>query len=716
MASSFCQVNENNDSIKDFKLDSSKFYVAPININSIKSDFCPTILDNHIIFVSGRDFQYGVVYTNNNKEELLDLYESEKIDSLTFKQPKPLAKTINSKFNDGPACFNKQNTLMIFTSNSKIKPEKKIDEVNQKNLQLFLSEKKDNTWTDPELINFCKPEFNYCHPFLASDQNTLFFSSNIPDGYGGMDLYSSKLENNVWSEPVNLGSTINSSYNEVFPYISDDNILYYSSNDSLGFGGLDIYSFDLNDLNNSKKHLLEKPLNSYFDDFGVFVESNGKKGYFSSNRNKGNKDDIFYFCDYYPYFNNCTKFIKPSYCYTFFEENTLQHDDTLGLVYEWNLGDGTKIKGLEAKHCFMKPGNYLIELNIVEKTSDSIFYNETSYEFNIEDSEQVYINCSDTVIINSPVLISSNNSKIPGYTIEKFYWEFGDGNYSIGNAGYHNYKNKGNFIIHLGVIAKNDSSEQIKNLCIEKNVFVTDSTWVKSKEIKYIEPLNIKKLFSAKNVDSLNFKVYLGSSEFKIPIDSKIFNNVPDINEFEKDSLYNYTSGKKNKPQELVQNYKVAKESGFNNAVVLGFSGDSILPNHEKQLNKKKNFIKDLFTKKEVNQERQRNIYFDSEKYLVNQKYFSTLDSISKILKKRNSMYFSAIYSYTDTTGQKDYNLKLSLKRANSVKRYLVKNGVDPRLIHLNPMGENAQSHHEESSDIEKNRRVTIFIIKKKEK
>ena len=226
---SFCQLHERKDSIKSFIEDYSKYILKPININSSSSDFSPVIINNNLIFVSGREYQYGVVYSNIDKDQLMDLYECEMIDSITFKTPVPLSKTINTNYNDGPACVNNKNNLIVFSSNTNNKPDKK-NKSNKNNLQLFLSKKKSNEWSDPVGIKFCKSKFSYCHPYFSSDQKTLFFSSNMPGGYGEMDLYYSVYENNIWSTPVNLGSKINTKANEVFPFVSTNNILYTTIN------------------------------------------------------------------------------------------------------------------------------------------------------------------------------------------------------------------------------------------------------------------------------------------------------------------------------------------------------------------------------------------------------------------------------------------------------------------------------------------------------
>ena len=232
-----------------------------------------------MVFASDRENLIGVVYSNNSEKPLVDLYICEKIDSVNFKSEKPLSKIINTAYNDGPATYNNDQSLIIFSSNSNFKFNLKKETKEQKNLQLYSSEFKDKTWTTPIKLSFCKKEFSFLHPTLSQDGKTLFFSSNMDGGFGGMDIYYSTLNEGIWSQPINLGNKINSSSNEVFPFISASKTLYFSSNISGGLGGLDLYTYDIADSIHSQKQLLDTPFNSAFDDFGISLDSTANQGH-----------------------------------------------------------------------------------------------------------------------------------------------------------------------------------------------------------------------------------------------------------------------------------------------------------------------------------------------------------------------------------------------------------------------------------------------------
>lgn len=154
----------------------------------------------------------------------------------------------------------------------------------------------DGSWQNITSLPFNSEKYDVGHPALNNDNTKLYFSSNMPGTLGKTDIFVvDVLGNGKYSKPKNLGADVNSKGNDLYPYVSKDNKLYYASNGMGGFGGLDIYMIDLND-ENSKAKLLPKPINSKYDDFSYIYNQNEKRGYFSSNRSGGKgSDDIYLF-------------------------------------------------------------------------------------------------------------------------------------------------------------------------------------------------------------------------------------------------------------------------------------------------------------------------------------------------------------------------------------------------------------------------------------
>ena len=157
-------------------------------------------------------------------------------------------------------------------------------------------------FTNFKVLPFCKPKFSYAHPCLSKDGKTLYFIANIRGGKettkGGSDIFKVELlENGKYSEPKNLGSKVNSYSREMFPFLSTDNTLYFASNRPNGFGGFDIYKSKMNSEGAFlKAEKLPKPINSAKDDFSFIIDAENKAGHFSSKRIKGKgDDDVYYF-------------------------------------------------------------------------------------------------------------------------------------------------------------------------------------------------------------------------------------------------------------------------------------------------------------------------------------------------------------------------------------------------------------------------------------
>ena len=129
------------------------------------------------------------------------------------------------------------------------------------------------------------------HPTISNDGLIMYFISDMPGGYGGTDIYVSKFDGRLWSVPENMGSEVNTKGNEMFPFLHNNDVLYFSSNGLGGLGGLDIYKFDLS---SRKLNNIGYPLNSEKDDFGLIINAEGNQGFIASNRNSQNGMDNIY--------------------------------------------------------------------------------------------------------------------------------------------------------------------------------------------------------------------------------------------------------------------------------------------------------------------------------------------------------------------------------------------------------------------------------------
>ena len=145
-------------------------------------------------------------------------------------------------------------------------------------------------------LPFNSPEYSVEHPALSPDEKTLYFSSDMPGTIGSFDIFSVSVDGLTYGVPTNLGENINTPKREQFPFVSKNNQLYFSSNGLEGYGALDIFVSDIHNNSYSKASNVGLPVNSGYDDFTFYIDSDTKDGYFSSDRPGGKgKDDIYSF-------------------------------------------------------------------------------------------------------------------------------------------------------------------------------------------------------------------------------------------------------------------------------------------------------------------------------------------------------------------------------------------------------------------------------------
>lgn len=253
-------------------------------INQAGADYAPAFYKDGIVFVSGRtsaeqsNAALYFAYLDYNGEP-------------DFPQKMTIGTDKKANSNNGPVCFSRDNqTAFITVPNAKAGADGKTQ------MKISFSRMDKTGWTQPELLPFNGEAYSCMHPSLSTDGAWLFFSSDMPGGQGGYDLYAVERKGSEWGAPVNLGPTINTEKQEIFPFISQSGALYFSSNGHHGLGGFDNYSAN-HPLNNPDEVInLGGLFNSGSDDMSFIVAPDGKSGFFTSSRAGGMGNvDVYHF-------------------------------------------------------------------------------------------------------------------------------------------------------------------------------------------------------------------------------------------------------------------------------------------------------------------------------------------------------------------------------------------------------------------------------------
>jgi outer membrane protein OmpA-like peptidoglycan-associated protein len=288
------------------------FDVAHMEFNSNLDDFSPAFFKHGIVFASERDRGTAVKRVHGwTGNPFLELYfieakqiKGEECGNVMYGRPEKFSDELNSKYHETAVTFSDDQKKIFFTRNNYEDNKAGKSDDGFIKLKVYSADIKKSTdykglngWGNLKGLPFNSDEYSVAHPALTPDGKRLFFSSDMPGGFGGMDIYVSDKEGGRWGPPINLGPSINTEGNEIFPYFHKSGKLYFASDGLIGLGGLDIYFIE--DKGNGEWTEVENlgyPINTIADDFSIIFNDEGTCGYFASDRDGGvGRDDIYSF-------------------------------------------------------------------------------------------------------------------------------------------------------------------------------------------------------------------------------------------------------------------------------------------------------------------------------------------------------------------------------------------------------------------------------------
>ena len=700
---------------QSFVLGQTETYsVFKASFSSDKYDeFSPVYYKNGIVFCSNRNLSLSSRSTSQNKG-LVKIFYIDPAGNPDWQRAKLFSKDLTTTFNDGPVAFNRWRDTIYFSRNLDVS-NKLSDFSNPRNkLGIFYAVSDGKEWTRIRDFRINNEWYNVTTPWLSPEGGKLYFASDKPGGYGGSDLYYSIWKDDYWEDPVNLGPTINTSGNEVYPYINPSGELYFSSDGHPGFGGKDIFFSRFSDMTWQTPVHLDAPINSGYDDFGIITDSLMNVGYFSSNRD--NSYDIFHFITNLPqiFYTSIQK--ENQYCFMLSDSGNIEID-TLVLNYIWDFGDGKEASGLEVSHCFPGPGKYNVKLDIVDKATGNLFFPKLYYILEIRDFEQPYINSYNVSIKGDSLDFDGLKSHLPGYNILTYSWHLGDGTRDQGGRIKHSFNEKGEFLVNLELTLKDDLTGIIRKTGSSKKIVVLDdlqeisSYLAQSSNAKpefpdirnyknaIIEPIYSSEIDFKKDAV---FEVEIISSSTKIDINGSNFSKVP--KKYIIEEIYNSNTGIYSyiidQQMTLMATYIAYKEltnAGFKNVR----SKITILNDPAaRELNN----IKKIFGTSTDS-------YFDSYNRLTSNAYL-LLDQIVKIMNKYLAIKLE-VAVHTDNSGLREEKLILSQRYAQILVNYIIDRGIDKtRLVAKGFGGAKPIAPNVQQEDKSLNRRIDFIIIK----
>lgn len=261
------------------------------------------VSDKQVIFASTRDQRVAVRrYHALNNKPLYDLFIANCSEE-GFSKVKRFDE--NTRYHDASGTMDTVHGRFYFTRNNFDDGRGKNDSTGNMRLKVYVGE-----WYKGKIVNthecsFNSDEYSCAHPSVSADGATLYFSSDMPGSFGGMDIYQVSIDSlGNYGKPKNMGPRVNTLMDELFPfYHSKNKLLFFSSNGHYGYGGLDVFVSKLNKSGEAKDLTnAGEPLNSTADDFGFLNDAQQQKGYFSTNREGGTgDDDICAFKQFKPY-------------------------------------------------------------------------------------------------------------------------------------------------------------------------------------------------------------------------------------------------------------------------------------------------------------------------------------------------------------------------------------------------------------------------------
>ncbi|MFZ2429809.1 MAG: OmpA family protein [Lutibacter sp.] len=619
--------------------------------------------NNSVIFASSKKDNSG--RRTNNRQLSLELYHGLITENGDIIQTDRFSSEINNKFFESDISFTPDFKTIYFTWNNFYSALKSKDSAKWKTLYMFkasINEKFEISEVTP--LPFNSKEYSVRSPRISKDGKKLYFVSDMPGGYGQLDVYVVDINNGNYGVPKNLGPTVNTKQIEFFPFIDENNTLYFSSNGHKGLGGLDIFKSEFKNGNFQQATNLPAPINSKYDDFAYVIDNALNSGYFTSNRDGGKGGvDIYSFKEKEPEcfqtmivlaLNELTEQPLDQVQVSLFQNDKLIENQTIskGLGFKFNIDCKQTYKIVAEKE------NYVTsELSI---TTDDKNKTETTKSLKLTPIECVQL-------LSGNILDGKTNLALDQVNVSLFQNDKLIENQTISKGLGYKFKIYCKETYRIVAEKENYETGELSISTDEKNKVET-KTNLKLTPIECVQLLSGIVVDEETNLPLSNalVTIYRGNELLeKISLDSIAAFNYKlscDTQYRIKVSLKNY--------HDVVSMVKTSdkRDEALNINLALESSVEFVEVREQKMIKTK-------------------TIYFDLDQSSIRLDAAIELDKVIAILRKYPSLKIE-IKSHTDSRAPSDYNLKLTNDRAKKVIAYIVANGIDPSRVSGRGYGE----------------------------
>jgi len=438
--------------------------------NPEEKELAPVLYDDGIVFLSNILTPSVRRPIGPDGRPTLDLYFSKIQEDGGYDKPVIFDSLFVTDGDEGPVTFAQKNTMLCVAMQNGYMGLGLPDNGHH---GLYFSFRRNGKWGELVPFEYNDPEMNYNTPFLSPDGMTLYFAADsmMEGSYGSWDIYVSKLVQGKWSQPENLGSTINSDAVEFFPFQHYSGRIYFSSNGHNSSGG----SFDIFFSKNYEGRWLTPvpvpSINSFNDEYSLIINDELSEGYYSRKTADGEYALWKFSYPQYESFPNPRPIEENWYCYRLFER-TLDTVDYENFYYEWVINDTLRMAGHEIEYCFPGPGMYHVVFNVTNKLTDTTRYNVADLDLDLQLIEQPVITAPDTLLVDQNITFSADETYWNRWDrgIEDYYWDFGNGVWAQGKNVRYQYPEPGEYTIILGI--KENRSREPEKAAVYKKITV----------------------------------------------------------------------------------------------------------------------------------------------------------------------------------------------------------------------------------------------------